>query len=114
MNRSRRPGVLMSVFTTVCVYGIIFPQPNFDKIPLISEWAKRCAREAIELYNNKHDAEFQFTRVVKLNSMGCAGYNFYFTFEAKSKDPAPMYFQALVYAVIPINETKVEFCRPQP
>jgi len=99
----------------VSLYGLIVPQPNFDERPLMYECARRSAREAIKWYNKKEDAKFKFMRIAKLNYMECAGYNFYITFEAKAKDAAPMYFQALVYAGIPINKvTEVKFCRPQP
>ncbi|KAH7847851.1 hypothetical protein Vadar_030921 [Vaccinium darrowii] len=99
----------------VSLCGLIIPQPNFDKSPLMYEWAKRSAREAIKCYNKQEDAKFKFMRIVKLNSMDCAGYNFYITFEAKAKDAAPMYFQALVYFGIPINKViEVKFCHPQP
>lgn len=45
----------MSMFPPdVCDYGLIIPFPDFQKNPWIFESVKRCARDAIDVYNNTY------------------------------------------------------------
>ncbi|KAI8528104.1 hypothetical protein RHMOL_Rhmol12G0125400 [Rhododendron molle] len=76
--------------------GLIYPCPNFDKNPRVFEEVNKCSSKAIEDFNDKHNTDYQFVRVVKVGSQLVSGYNHYITFEAKAKAAAPMYFQALV------------------
>ncbi|KAG5535471.1 hypothetical protein RHGRI_023291 [Rhododendron griersonianum] len=58
--------------------------------------------------------EYRFLRVIKLSSMAVSGCNHYITFEANANGPAPIHFQALVYAGIPKDRIEVISCRPKP
>ncbi|KAH7837952.1 hypothetical protein Vadar_020030 [Vaccinium darrowii] len=93
---------------------LILPQPNFEKDPLLFKEVKRCARNAIEFYNQNHKANYRFLRVVKLASAFCDGNMHYITFEANAKGAAPMCFQAEVSAGFAKSELNVIMCRRKP
>ncbi|XP_059624659.1 uncharacterized protein LOC132267521 [Cornus florida] len=45
----------------------------------------RCLNLAVDNYNRRYDANYEFVKVVKANSMTVGGFIYYITFEAKDR-----------------------------
>ncbi|KAG5542819.1 hypothetical protein RHGRI_015800 [Rhododendron griersonianum] len=95
----------------------IYPEPNFEKDSRLLERVQLCSSKAIDVYNEKHKAEYHF---VKVNKLACKLFEHYITFEAvvERKDAAPVYpqFQAIVFARPRTTKDNMEvlLCRLKP
>ncbi|KAG5542737.1 hypothetical protein RHGRI_015749 [Rhododendron griersonianum] len=95
----------------------IYPKPNFEKDSHLLERVQLCSSKAIDVYKEKHKAEYHF---VKVNKLACKLFEHYITFEAvvERKDAAPVYsqFQAIVFARPRTTKDNMEvlLCRLKP
>ncbi|XP_059635322.1 uncharacterized protein LOC132277462 [Cornus florida] len=106
-------------FPNVFALGIIIPYLKPDEEFEHHESLKElncCSKLAVDHYDMKNYANYEFVKVVKANSQAVAGAMFYITFEArdKDKDDAPVeMFEAKVYSGIKETNMRVLTCRPK-
>ncbi|KAL4285834.1 hypothetical protein AHAS_Ahas19G0025800 [Arachis hypogaea] len=68
------------------------------------------AKQALQVYNNQNNANFEFDHLVKANIQAVSGFMYYITFTARSGDNAPQTFCTKVWQKVMNKGTEVKFC----
>ncbi|XP_015938108.1 multicystatin isoform X3 [Arachis duranensis] len=68
------------------------------------------AKQALQVYNNQNNANFEFDNLVKANIQAVSGFMYYITFTARSGDNAPQTFCTKVWQKVMNKGTEVKFC----
>ncbi|KAL1340456.1 uncharacterized protein [Arachis hypogaea] len=68
------------------------------------------AKQALQVYNNQNNANFEFDHLVKANIQAVSGFMYYITFTARSGDNALQTFCGKVWQKVMKKGTEVKFC----
>uniref|UniRef100_A0A5B6Z2Q7 Cystatin domain-containing protein n=1 Tax=Davidia involucrata TaxID=16924 RepID=A0A5B6Z2Q7_DAVIN len=102
-------------FSNTRALSLITPLANPEEDLLLIKDLNKWSDFSIKDYNVKHNANYEFVKVVNANSLFVQGVYFYITFEAKDAvHSQSKIFQAKVFEGYGLCPSEFEFCRIKP